>query len=1098
MPTKLLLAPVGAGKTGRALAALADTLQQDTFAKVWVLLPTRRQEDAFRQRLIDSDPYRLIYFNIEFFSFYTLYARLLDIAGIPQRQLDNTARLRLLRELLADLQREEELEIYGAIADKPGFIEVVADFIYELKQNLILPDTFGLATRTPKDRDLSKIYAAYQDKLRMYDLVDREGEGWLARDAVADIPEIGMDVDFLLVDGFDQLNPLQAQLLALLARRAHNALITLPTVPAREKIVGRRFQEAHIRLRDAFQTVREPLLVERVTEVPPFRRPELRYVIEKSFLPLAPQEKPLTGGSLMFLEAPDPSQEIGAVLRRVKRLLLTTDCPPDDVLIAVRDWTRYAGHLVAFGRSYQIPLALHYGEPLAENPAVIALLNLLDLSNKDFRRRDLFDVLRSPYFAIEGLDSTWVDLLEHVSQSQFVIGGRSEWLEAIALSTAPARRDEQDEGIVLTPAQVEHLTSYLAAFFDAVTPPAQASAGEYVNWLEDLIGADETDPDDADASKVKPLYSLRLFAQLRSDDAPESVVSRDLSAMHAFKRILGSLLAAQNLFAVLRVVRKPEQTWQSFLVDLKTALGAAAINRSPNRAGKVLVTTVADARGLPHRHVFIPGLSEGVFPAPVPEDPLYLDSERLVLTSKGVYLETSAERAADESLFYEIISQARETLTLSRPTIQNGVFWPESHLWRIVHDLFADAPGLIVANRLPLGGVVLPDDVAAPGEAVLAAASSLNRIEATASGVGLYNWLVTTDDPRWKGIQSRWKHILQGRQIELGRINGQGVDRYAGRLSHAGLIDWVAGQLGPERVWSASQFNEYGTCGFRFFAKRLMRLESWKEPEDGMDALQRGSIIHAILETTYRAIADSGFSIAPEYAETARDILRRTAAKVLRDAPAQYGFRASALWGQDKAALLRKLEKLIELDFSADSPLVEHFGAAPRRPYRVETPFSADGPVPIRISPNLDPLLVTGKIDRIDRQGSRVVVVDYKSGSAEIDTSEMRRGRNYQMMLYLHAVEKILENDPDADRPTEVAGGFFWHLPRNKASGVFYLHEEKDRQAMAQAAERLTEQILAGRAGIFSTHPNKAEEGRCHKHCEFGQMCRVSIAARGQ
>ena len=103
-----------------------------------------------------------------------------------------------------------------------------------------------------------------------------------------------------------------------------------------------------------------------------------------------------------------------------------------------------------------------------------------------------------------------------------------------------------------------------------------------------------------------------------------------------------------------------------FLLELRTAVDNTAIRRSPARNGKVLVTTVTDARGLPHRHVFIPGLSEGMFPVPPPEDPLYLDSERERLARNGVRLETQAERAADDGLFYELIGLARATLTLSR------------------------------------------------------------------------------------------------------------------------------------------------------------------------------------------------------------------------------------------------------------------------------------------------------------------------------------------------------------------------------------------------------------------------------------------------
>ncbi|MEO8610415.1 MAG: PD-(D/E)XK nuclease family protein [Chloroflexota bacterium] len=1101
MPTQLLLAPLGAGKTQRALTALVDTLQEDSFARIWVLLPSRRQEDAFRQRLLDFDPTRRVYFNVEFFDFYKLYAYLLDIAGNPQRQLDNTARLRLLREILADLNASHELEIYGQIADKPGFVEIVADFIYELKQNVIYPDAFRAAARSPKDRDLANIYDAYQDKLRQYDLVDREGEGWLALEAAQNDPTLGMNVSLLLVHGFDQFNPLQSRLLALLSSYADNALITLPTVPLRENTVGRRFQEAYNGLRVAFDEIGEPVEELKVMPLSEFRRSALQHLVETSFLPLSPEANPPSSGALLFLEAPDPGQEAAAVLRGVKRLLLTNQCQPDDILIAVRDWVRYASHFAALGRSFKIPVSLHFGEPLSSNPALIALLNLLELPGTDFRRRDLLDVLRSPYFAVPGLDNQAVDLLERISQKQLVISGRDEWLDAIQRSAmpSPADEDEDDESPLLDISQAEHLAYYLNTFFEAITPLSQATVSQYVAWLENLIGADITDPDEDDAH-IEPPYNLQLFPRLRAPDVSESLVSRDLSAMYTFKRLLRSLLSAQNLFSALGMSDKIVQDWSVFLTDLKTALGSAAVNRDANRIGKVLITSITDARGLPHRHIFIPGLSEGIFPAPTPEDPLYLDSEREALQGRGIYLETSAERAADEGLFYELISQARDSLTLSRPTVQNGVLWPESHLWRAARDVFADSAEIITANRIPLGGVVRPDDVAAPGEVVLSAADSLSRNQSDAASLQLYNWIVAPGDSRWGSIRDQWLHILRGRQIEGARMDGRAADHYSGRLRDENLVAYAAAQLGAGRVWSASQFNEYGTCGFRFFAKRLLKLETLKEPEDGMDAMQRGTLIHAILEETYRRLADGNISIAPENLDTARAFLHDCADAELLEAPAKLGFRASPLWEQEKVSLLRKLEKMLESDFLKAGPAKKTFGDDARIPYRLESPFSdaQDNAIDIQIADGLEPLRVTGYIDRIDRQGDRVIVVDYKSGSTPILVSEMGRGRNYQMMLYLLAVQQILAADPDPNRPTHVAGGYFWHLSDNKATGVFNTMNPEHQEAMQSAAQHLADQIGAGRVGDFAVHPNKTQEGRCHKNCEFSQLCRISLSNRGK
>jgi hypothetical protein len=328
----------------------------------------------------------------------------------------------------------------------------------------------------------------------------------------------------------------------------------------------------------------------------------------------------------------------------------------------------------SLGRAYGLPLALHYGEPLAQNPAVIALLNLLDLPTSDFRRRDLLDTLRSPYFDVVGLPSEQVDLLERIGQALLVTGGREAWLNALRYSvrrTDSAAYDDEDTLDVpsLEPGEAERLIGALSALFDAITPPPEASVRDYVRWLETLIGPDEVAASEDQAPPLEDGYSLSMLRQVRRPALESHIVARDLAALYEFKCVLRSLLSAQSLLAALG--EGGRVTWQTFLADLRAAVNGAAVNSRPSRAGRVLVTAATDARGLPHDHVFILGLSEGIFPAQTPEDPLYLDSERRRLRESGVFLETQAERAADDGLFFELIS-LRKTLTLSRPTVQDG------------------------------------------------------------------------------------------------------------------------------------------------------------------------------------------------------------------------------------------------------------------------------------------------------------------------------------------------------------------------------------------------------------------------------------------
>lgn len=1096
-PAELLLAPVGAGKTAYALDRVVEVVEQQPFTAVWTLLPSKRQEDALRQRLIERPGSRRVYFNVSFFSFYTLYDHLLDLAQKPQRKLDDTARVRLLRVILKDLKRSGKLEIYGSIAETLGFAQIVSDLIYELKQNVVNPDDFIRVAQdgSAKDRDLARIYNAYQESLREHDLVDREGVGWLALDEVRSNPQIGAQVALLLADGFDQFNPLQARLLALLATRARQTVITLPTVPGRESTVGRRFVKAFDQIKGALDDLQQPYTVRHLANSPDQGRSAgLRYLSQNSFGAgiVAPQP---SEGCLTLLEAPDPAQEAGALMRRVKRLLLA-GAMPDDIVIAVRDWERYGAALAA-ARQYRLPIALHYGEKLATNPAIIALLNLLELSSRDFRRRDVLDALRAPYFIVDGLTGEWLSKLERVSQSQLVISGRADWLEAIRLAAriSPDSDDEREPPL-LTNDEADYLAAQLTRFFDALTPPPHATIGGYIRWLENLIGDDPLqDPDDdpaADTHSQSPApASFAMLAQVRWGTDDLEIADRDLVALRGFKGVLRSLLIAQNLLRALKLEAEAATTWGDFLNDLKAALGTATVNSSPNRSGRVLVTTVADARGLPHKHVIIPGLSEGLFPLPTPEDPLYLDSERRDLTARGVPLETQAERAADEGLFYELINLAQETLTLSRPTVQNGALWPESHLWRAVRLIFSDSAALIERERIPLGGVIKAADAATYSEAALVVAAALNAPALKPDEVALYNWLVSAHDAGWQRIRT-------ARQIERGRMTRRSFDHYSGVLRAARLREWVAAELGNERVWSASQFNDYGQCGFRFFAKRLLRLEELKEPEEGMDNAQLGTLNHAILEETYRRLAAAGVTITPNHADTALETLRAVAREKLRAAPQEIGFRTSALWEQEQVSIIHRLEALVRLDFSKNSPLNKLFGDTPRQPYLLESPFS-DGDqnvIELLIHPDIGSLRVTGYIDRIDRQGARIILIDYKSGSTTIPTKEMQRGRSFQMMLYLLAGQVILSRSSDPDAPREVAGGLFWHLRNGKTSGEIQTAQRDDAQAIDEGREQLAAHIARGRAGRFAVHPNRTSGGRCSHYCEFNQFCRISIMRR--
>ena len=1078
----LHLAPAGTGKTARLLELLREVTQAERKAlpKVWVLLATRRQALNFRQRLIEFDPQIPAYFNIEFFNFYSLNARLLRAARTPVRRLNSLTRYGLLRQLLGEMQAERQLAHFQRIADTRGFVSILAELIDELKQAGVDVADFAAAARSDKDKEIALIYRRYQDTLRQSDLADVEGEGWLALATLRERREIASGVDLLLVDGYDQFTIVQARLLAMLARAIQNIHITLTDIPsAHAEALPHRSVRARKRLQQAFTEARIKLQLEQIEKVAGDRGPDLERLGERIF-----SDVPATanGDAIRMLALPNPAEEVKAVLRKIKRQLLD-GVQPDDILVALRDWTRYAAHFETGRDDYDLPLLLHDERELKTAPVIAVLIDLLATVPR-FRRRALLDILRSPYIDA-GLDAELIDLLDRITiERQFLGGAASEWLETISLAGRPDPGERDDlQFTVLTAPQREALISRLSAFFLGITPPERAPVAAYASWLEALLGGAPM-PESAPASSptARNSYTLNIIERTRPNaETSTEVIRRDLAALAGLKRVLRDLAASD---AVLRasIGRASDVDWRRFWSDFKQALETAKTDPfDRSRAGHVLVTTAAEARGLPHRHVYILGLSEGVFPAEVSEDPLFLDSEREDLQARGIPLATQAERIDDQGLFYELISLPRETLTLSRPTFQAGKVWIESHLWRAVKRVYPQ----LEAETAAVGSVVKAEESASAAETLLGVAAQLNgndAIKATPA-LRIKTWLQLDAT-----LAAQWRRIETGRRVELGRLSNAPFDQFSGILADPDLLREIARRLGNDHVWSASQLKDYGLCGFRFFAKRLLKLEETSEPEAGFDAAQLGSLNHRILEETYHAVRQRELRIDEGSLEAARHIFTQAADDILERAPALFNFRATATWQEEKQVLRNRLAALVKQDFSPDSPL-NRFGEA-RYVHDLELRLNH---AEIEFAPEEPPLRIAGFIDRVDRVDGELVVIDYKSGTTAIGRREMEIGRDFQMMVYMLALRSLLQrNGNDA----EVAGGLFWHLRNLRASGICVADDEDDEAALEMARQHVARNVQQSRHGQFPVLATETEGGKCSRYCEFSHLCRMRVTNR--
>ena len=591
MAGALHLAPAGADKTETVLALLRDFSAREKMPRVWTLFATRRMQLDFRARLAETAD--APFFNLEFYDFGRLQARLLRMAGVAARQVDEAARYRLVRQLLRDMLAAQELRVFHGNADTRGLVTVLSRHFDELKQNLIDAPTYAAAASSPKERELALLYMRYQARLDQLRMLDSEGAGWLALDALRANPRIAASVDLLLVCGFDHFTLMQAQLLAALASAIPQTQITLTATD--ESGMPRRARLARQRLEAAFSDANLPLRFK--TNVPESKRhPDLQRLRQRIF---SRQSAGEISDRLRLISAPSPADEARAVLRDVKRRLLA-GVRPDDILLLLRDWRLYASALTAAGQEFGLPLLLEVESRCSATPVIATLLDTLRLWPR-FRRRHLLDALRSPYIDA-GLAAAQIDQLERISlERQFDSGSAEDWLQLVDLARqAVSTSNDEPPPTQLTKTEAQELSQALGGFLDAVTPPPQASASDYAAWLDGLLGESGSN-------------ALRL-RHIGRDRRKRAIPTRQPRPGPSWTAILRGMRAADD--ALSRGGGNPPLEWADLVGDLAHALDAPL--RSPSnasRSGKALVYDRQPGAGSAACACLCTGLGRGTIPS---------------------------------------------------------------------------------------------------------------------------------------------------------------------------------------------------------------------------------------------------------------------------------------------------------------------------------------------------------------------------------------------------------------------------------------------------------------------------------------------------
>jgi RecB family exonuclease len=478
---------------------------------------------------------------------------------------------------------------------------------------------------------------------------------------------------------------------------------------------------------------------------------------------------------------------------------------------------------------------------------------------------------------------------------------------------------------------------------------------------------------------------------------------------------------------------QPCVSFETFADYCWKAVEASSDQPEQFQGGGIFVGDVMSARGLSWPLVILLGLVEKSFPRVIREDPLLTDEERARISPD---LPRKLDGYEEERLLFSLTTgAAREKLVLGYPRLEPSTSRP-----RMASFLLLEHTGAKSFQALDERAVKIPLSPVRP------IAEPLNEREFDLAGL-----MSVADKPGY--LRQVSALLAEGVGNAGTRWREQALTAYDGLLGGANAREVLRERFGLEKlVISATSLEDFLGCPFYYFQKHVLGIERWEEPETALsiDALDLGSLYHAILEDYYRSRASDIASVA-----------ERHFGEFQRRGVTGY----PTVWEVKKQIIIEELGAFIERDRNA---------SVGWRPTDFEKEFRG-----IAVAP---PVRLRGTIDRIDRSddGKRARVLDYKTGRVprNVRDDSLSGGETLQLPLYILAAENLLP------KVRVDSASYLYFTLRGEYRTITFTHEALDgqRPALSNLLDTAASMI---RDGVFAQYATA--EG-C-RQCDYRTIC---------
>ena len=950
-----------------------------------IIVPDQYSMQTQKEIVMESPDQGIL--NIDVLSFGRLTHRIFEEIGVPERAvLDDTGKTLLIRRTAGKCGKE--LKILGKSIHYPGMIAEIKSVLSEFMQygigekQLSMMQEYasgkGRGALSARLEDLRVLYSAFMQGKKDRFITSEERLDLLA-EAIPYSDLVKRSV--FVLDGFTGFTPVQYRVIAALIRYAKEVVISLPygnddgptlpwvhehRMPGNEDALFYLTRKTvsdldKIASREGL-TRKSDMLIGREGDAPVrFKNNPCLSHLERHIFryPLTPM---FTGqeGRIRIFETDTAEEEVRQICIQIKKLILTKGYQYRDISVVCGDLVQYGRLFEKQAARYDIPVYIDKTDSAGLNPLTEAIRSALQIRPQGYSYTAVFRYLRS---GMSDITREEADLLENYCL-EHGIRGRKKWSLPFDARTEPLRQRFLKE--------IEPVAGRIDQ-----ERTAAASASERTKALYRFMTALSMEEKTA-----------RMSQAFR--EAGDFVRERQYSQLYRY--VIDLLEQIHDLLGE-EVISSKE-----YGELLEAGFAEIRLGTLPQQADRVLVGDIERTRLSQCSILFFAGVNDGNIPRGTSRGGLLSDLDRDFLRHSGAELSPTPRQQMYLQKLYLYLNLTKPTdalfLSFARTAPDGGTLHP-SYLIQMIGKLFPDTkiehPQLAPACEQLTGEkdsvVWLSGALRDYAQGKIPEGSKEDAELKTA-----YGYLIR------KGERETAQALEMLKDAAFTMYSPVWISKETARALYGHSV-----MGGISRLETAAQ------CSLRQFLQYGLRLAERKEYMVG--PVDTGTILHQSLERFSKKLIGNGLS----WSDFTPEEGNRIAADSLRETAGAY--KELVMYSTKRSEYqLAGLERILQR--SVDT-LRYQLSRGQFVPEGYEFSFGPEGDADMITAPLSGgrSLKLVGRIDRIDlcreEDGIFVKILDYKSGSLDLDEELIRRGIQLQLILYMNAVlDQISKKNP--------------------------------------------------------------------------------------